>query len=435
MVTPKSLPSVEQTIDIVRDDIKAIKDYSCLPDESQQQEVEGVIARRGALVISVEGENWEEGLGNMATGRCRLGYFVAAKEFYDGYLIKFTKPEGFFHRGTRTPLQSHRRIEHPLSKKGFTVPRHGGILTLDNGYVLLLSKTGIFAGRGGYRQANYFRKKWIHEGYRVNELEDRLQQTTTQLKEAESQNLRLMGSKDDLTHRAMRTADSAARAKDAYVELREDMLSLRSHLESVQKVKGHVDTVLRKKITNLETNMNDIMAHLRQERQFESLALQKSTVPDMRGVVSQDLIREWKEKGTLPETEEDEKMKEIEEFMKKQDEKLKALETEIKSKKKDEDNSPPPPSSDDEKEEDDDKEDSMQDDIDEIEETAGQEEPPQPKQTTPPKGAKEKASAIVQEAKTIVKKAVATPPKDEEQPKSEETDEEGGEEEDTDEQD
>jgi hypothetical protein len=416
----------EKLGDAVNDRIKAVTQEAVSDTQGEFDDIDnlGDIFRPGARVISIEGEAWKEGMIKVE-GRGRLGWLTGVDEWFDGFRIKFVKK--YFYQHSKRPLPRKERIPHPLSMRKFYVPREGGVMVLDDGALVLVSKTGLFRGQGGWAQARHWRELYVKEFNRNHSIHDQVEYTTSQLTHTETQLLKLQVSKDALTIWAMQKEDEGRNARDTMNKLRQNNLSLYAQLESIHGINVNEKRIVRETLKEMQCQVTDLQAYVVNERTYEALQMAGSDAPDVRAELKNKLLNKWRQTGIVPE---DKTAKEVAELHKKfeqQEKKIAELLKEREQKKEDKGAPPqqpsPPPTGDDGEGE------GGDDEIDDEEPDDSKPQPQSPaspkeeKTDEAPKGFLEKIKAVGQDSIASVKKAIQRTPKKEEKEPEQSTEE------------
>lgn len=400
--------------------------------EYEDQMLGGRIARFGAYVCAIEPMQWDMGMGKLVEGRLRLGRYIKSEEFNDAIKVTFTTPDGLFYPNSDAVLPTERRVEHPLSKIGFYIPKEGGWLTGDEGWLLLVSPTGLFAGRGGWEKARELYGKWSYEVNQNHQYHERLQAVTNQLKHSEDQMMILQASKEDFQLWAIEQQQKYLRANDVLLQIKEINMSLQSQVESLSWTKSHQDNVIKKELTDLDNAVREVTMLVFNDKIDEQLRQASSKIPDMSPYMKNRFMNNLKRgnmvQGDMHEQVIEKQKKQIEDLTSSLEALKKQIEEGQKGRKKQEPKDKPVDDGE-EVEEDDDRfekvmSDEGQEESDnepqEKEQKKDEQQKEQPQPDKPKKGLGflkkigDSASKVAQEAKENVGKAVAKEPKEEE---------------------
>ena len=199
--------------------------------------------RRGALVISVEGETIQVG-SQTVLGIGMLGYLITIENtaFPNTLRVRFStmtpKNESIL---TSEHGNIERVIESPLSisgsnainPQGFMVDRNNGIRILEDGDLVLVSRTGIFAGMNGWELARKMEEKWREAEYKADEIQEAYQRTVAEFdrKEQEVSDLKLEIS--DLQEKEIEYHNSIVKAEALTEDLKRILLSYKEKIPSL----------------------------------------------------------------------------------------------------------------------------------------------------------------------------------------------------------
>jgi len=406
-------------------------------DELTQREYEeqvggGRIAREGAWVISAEGEGWREGL-NATEGRGKLGRFYKSEEFNELVKVTFTKPNGLYVGDSTVLLPMNKRIQHPLSKAGFYVPKEGGYITLDDGWLLIVSRTGIFTGKGGWGKARELHDKYTYEVANNQNLMDRIHALTTQLNHTEAQLMIMSASREDYQLWGQEQQEKFRHAWDVLAKLRDQISSLNSQMEGLQWTNIHQENTIKENLKNMDILARELRTFVQDDHMLETMKQASSRLPELSVNQTNGLKDRLRKTGIIREDPNEkllaDQKKLIDNLLMEND----ALKNKQETKPKDTRHKAPSQQDTDEDDGEDDDDDIVGDDKDDDSETK---ETEQPKNPTPPKtdnkdGKKktvkeiltENLGKLAQDAKEKLGKSVAKTPKEEtkqDEPKDEE---------------
>ena len=422
-VIPRPMPTSELDIETVLSHIDSDRKLLQQRDVSElsQREFEervagGRVARFGARVISVEGESWKEGM-NITQGRGMLGRFIKSEEFNDLLKITFTTQRGLFVGDSDTLLPPEKRTQHPLSKDGFYVQKDGGFMTLDEGYLLLLSRSGVFAGGGGYTKAREIFEKYSYEVNNNHNLMDRNHALSVQLKHSEEMQMILSVAREDFQHWGQEQQEKFRHAWDTLAKFRDQISSLRSELEGVQWTNVHQEQIIKERLTDIDILARELRTFVADDKIFETLKQASARVPDLSVHQTYGLKERLKRTGFIRE---DPNEKLIAEQKKAIEELTRQVEEARRAAHPTPPRPPPPPYTPPDADEDD------EDIVDGDDDDAETEEPDEPPKNTPPAKSqdtpkkptmREKISMlggkVVQDVKDTIGKSVARTPKEE----------------------
>lgn len=223
----EKIPSAEEEVDFntIRESLTEAE--RAVVYESQMNHrpsfAEPSLARRGAVVISVEGETIQVG-GHATTGIGTLGYLISIDNtaYPNTVRVRFSTLTD----RNRMILESEhgnieRVVESPLSisgtdainPHGFIVDRKNGLRILEDGDLVLVSRTGIFAGMNGWELARKMEERWREAEYTVGEIQEEYEKLVAEFdrKEREITDLKL-----DIADLQEKNIDYQKRLTEAY---------------------------------------------------------------------------------------------------------------------------------------------------------------------------------------------------------------------------
>ncbi len=306
-----------------------------------------VPVRRGAFVISVEGEEFI-GWGNKKyEGVGFLGRLIGLERYLDGYLLYFTYGnEGWDERGERLGRPNH--IKHPLCENGYFVPEDG-LKILDYGDVILISKTGIFSGESYSELAKKYRERYLKVYQMYFDIKQKYEELIGQNQTlAEELNV-LKASREDWLYYASEITAKYHLVYDTYMRFKHQYEGLMVMLDKMVDVDATLRESLKYELSTLDKRINDMLAlfeHFKIEESIraEGMNLPKLT-PEMREYYKRKIISK-SGLGTLKDMEKElenkekeseqtkENMRKMIEYIRQLEERLKKLEKENAELKK-----------------------------------------------------------------------------------------------------
>ncbi len=287
--------------------------------------------RYGAYVVSVEGEEYTGYHRRRVVDEGFLGLLVGIERFLDGYKLYFTYGlEGFDWRGYRAGRPNH--ILHPLCRNGFFVPEDG-LKVLDRGYLVLVSKTGIFAGESGWDLAKEYRQKYIEviKAYQMlkHDYEEKIGQLRALAEEVDV----LKASREEWLHHYTELKYKVNLAYDSYNQYRALYNSLVSRLRKMEEVDASIREQLEYELTMLDKRINDLLEAIEWFKMEDSLRASLIDVPKVSKDVMRHKQRKFYAQSVVGQVEKmrkeiearDEKIRQYEEQLKEKEEQLRKL--------------------------------------------------------------------------------------------------------------
>jgi|GEM_PF-4010858 len=201
------------------------------------------IWRRGALVVSVEGETVQVG-GQTVMGIGLLGYLVTIENtsFPNTLRIRFStlteKNESIL---TSEHGNIERVIESPLSISGtdainpygFIVDRKNGLRILEDGDLILVSRTGIFAGMNGWELARKMEEKWRDAEYKADEIQEAYERIVAEFDRKEREVTELKLEIADLQEKEIEWQNRIVKAEAIMEDLKRILLSYKNKIPTL----------------------------------------------------------------------------------------------------------------------------------------------------------------------------------------------------------
>ena len=299
--------------------------------------------RKGAYVISVEGESFI-GWGNKryeAIGF--LGRLVGLERHLDGYMLYFTYGnEGWDERGER--LGNPKHTIHPLCEEGFFVPEDG-LKILDYGDVILVSRNGLFSGEGYSELVKKYRERYLKIYQMYFEIKNKYEEVIGQ-NQALSEELNILkASREDWLYYSVELTSKYHLVYDAYKRFKGEYDGLVAMLDKMVDVDSGLREAIKYELATIDKRVVDVLNlfenfKLEESIRSEGMNLPKIT-PEMREyykrkLTSKTSLGKLKEMDTEIETKEkqveqmQDNMKKIYSYAKQLEEKVKQLEEENK---------------------------------------------------------------------------------------------------------
>lgn len=277
-------------------DINRVVDQTILGDMVHEP------IKKGAVVISVDGESDDEGAKQKFEKQSYLGRFVGIKMVSpDYYKILFTTRNGYYYDGTQNVRQ--RLIQNPLSSKGFYVPARNGYRVLDKGNILLVSRDGIFAQSEGYKQASRFLRDLSKERQRSDFYMSKLDETTIRLESAQEE-LNGMYLRNVSLSEKLRELNNIRSELITQRERADGMAkNLKAKAEYSQDVLEHNRKQLEEEVSKFSRYVSDVTLQIERINLEDTLRATRSTHPMLTAEFEKQLLHKWKREGLVSDNE------------------------------------------------------------------------------------------------------------------------------------
>lgn len=263
----------------------------------------------GAPVISVEGEEYQMG-AKIYRNVGFLGYWVMFEEMMDGWRLWFTTPEGMRFDTRGIPIKNQDYILHPLCAGGeYIVPKDGGITILDEGRLILISRTGLLRGEGGWalaqKYANKYREMLVHyqmKSQRVEEISQHINRVEEQNMQVEAEKLALI--------QVLRDVQNKYRlVQTNYNRFLVEKEALISQLRGMHEINSNLRVNMEQTLADLQKQIDDILTFVETEAIEDSLRASLTAYPKVVEAKAKKVKRKWKSEGISDTEEEDEALK------------------------------------------------------------------------------------------------------------------------------
>lgn len=256
----------------------------------------------GATVVSVEGESFWQG-AYLQRGAGFLGWWVSMEEVMEEWRIFFTTPNGMRFDSRGVPVKNQDFTLHPLCAEGtFIVPKNGGIVILDDGHLILLSKSGLFRGAGGWELAQEFQAKYRDifgayqmQGMRIDQLAKQLDTAQECFSEAEAQRDGVLAIVKDVQLKYGRVMTS-------YNRFQVEKDTLIAQLDAMHQVNQNIKLGLRSTCANLAKQVDDLLSFIETQHIEDSIRAHKSQHPKIMDEKKSMMKDQWGHEGVVKPT-------------------------------------------------------------------------------------------------------------------------------------
>jgi hypothetical protein len=267
-------------------------------------------ANIGAWVIIAEGEEWE--WGNQKFKRQAIvGHFYKAVEMSGGQIrVQFSTIDG---ATTKDGRWRREWDEHPLSAQmgGFIVPKRGGFAVMNDGWVIILSKYGILAGKNAWEFAEECRNFLFKERARVQHLQEEVEDRNAQIQTLEEEAMTIGVERDALYNEMKDIRSSLILAQHTVNRLNALKDSLMTEIENWQDLDSFRRTYLSKMATDINKAIEGILMYVSSQKIDESLRAGMSEHPRITEAIKQNMMQELQRHGIASKTEQEKEMERL----------------------------------------------------------------------------------------------------------------------------
>lgn len=280
----------------------------------------------GATVVSVEGENFWQG-AYQQRGAGFLGYWISMEEVLDAWRVYFAPPGGMRFDSRGVPIKNQDFVLHPLCANGdFLVPKKGGIAFLDDGHLILLSKSGLFRGEGGWEIAQEYQAKYREILNENSSLSMRLEQVESELDGAQQtlseSEIQRMAAFDVMKDQQLKYG----RTMTAYNRFLVEKDALMAQLDAMHQINSNLKQNLRTTTANLAKQVDDILCLVEGQAIDDSLRAQKSPYPKIMNEKVRQIREKWEQEGIIAPSMDSEKLDQYGKILMSHEEKLRRME-------------------------------------------------------------------------------------------------------------
>lgn len=249
--------------------------------------------RRGAYVVSVEGEEYEVG-NQVVEGRAFLGRLIGVERTFGGYLLYFSHGnEGWDEIGERRGRPRH--TLHPLCVDGgFFVPEDG-IKVLDAGNLILVSKYGIFGASGYSELADQYRQRYMQVYQAYVDLKNEYEQKIGQLNALMHENETLKASREHWLWMAGEITQRYQMLYDMYVKFRSEYEGVVAMLDKMEDVDSSLKETIKYELSMVDKRITDMLQLFEHFKIDESMRSKLIGVPkitdDMRNYYKNKILK------------------------------------------------------------------------------------------------------------------------------------------------
>lgn len=259
--------------------------------------------KKGAMVISVDGESEDKGSQMNFEKISYLGRFVGMKMVNPYfYRVYFTTRNGYY-ESKATKVERIRKIQHPLSRKGFLVPARSGIKVFDKGLMVLVSRIGIFEQIDGYKIASQHLRDLVKERQRSDHYQNLHEEAVIKL-DTMSEELHDTYLRNVSMGEQVRTLMQAKTELTKQRETAEGMLkSMKSKTEMSVDVLEHTRRLFEEELSKYTRYISDVLLTIERAELEDSYRAGRSTHPVLRQQFERDIINKWKKDGIIKDNE------------------------------------------------------------------------------------------------------------------------------------
>ena len=279
----------------------------------------------GAPVISIEGEEFQQG-ARVYRNVGFLGYFINMEEFVDSWRLWFTTPTGMKFDRRGYPIKNEDYVLHPLCADGqFVVPKDGGITLLDDGNLILVSRTGLLRGEGGWALAQKYAQRWRELMVAYQQKSSRIEELSQYVDQINSENSRLQAEKNALLEIVRDVQAKYRLVMTNYNRFLVEKDTLMAQLRGMHDVNANLRQNLETTCANLQKQIDDILTIVDTEAIEDSLRANLSIYPKIPIEKTMQMKKKWRDSGIIEEDERDKVIKELQEKLKEQEQIIQQL--------------------------------------------------------------------------------------------------------------
>lgn len=264
----------------------------------------------GSPVISVEGEEFQQGIRTYRNVGF-LGYFINMEELIDSWRLWFTTPTGMKFDRRGYPIKNQDYVLHPLCAEGqYIVPKDGGINLLDDGNLILVSRTGLLKGEGGWALAQKYAQRWRELMVAYQQKSMRVEELSQHIERLDEYRVKVEAEKNAILEILKDTQAKYRLVMTNYNRFIVEKDTLMAQLRGMHEINENLKHNLEVTCTNLQKQINDILTIVDTEAIEDSLRASLSSYPKISEEKYNRLRRKWEEEGIIDKTS-DEKDEEI----------------------------------------------------------------------------------------------------------------------------
>lgn len=264
---------------------------------------EASYARRGAFVISVDGEFMQSG-GKTISGRGFLGYLIEITDTpKPEYMrIRFSTPDIRNSKILTSPRGNIEKvIEDPLSlvgadapnPDGFLVKRKTGIRILEDGDLVLVSPSGIFAGSNGWAVAKEWQEKYRDLLYEYYSIQETYESLVSEHDRTEQEVMEEKNHIADLQEKEIWYQNTLTQAKAELEDMHRILINYKSMLPSLSEQNMTLQTELENMISNVVNRVHKLTTSVLALETTEYAYMVQSKLP---AEVGMSVIKQEKER-------------------------------------------------------------------------------------------------------------------------------------------